>query len=115
MRQLFQNLIGNALKFQKPGIRPEIHIHGEILNGAGPEGNQCRIRVEDNGIGFENKYADQIFKVFERLHGRDEYEGTGIGLAVCRKVVERHRGTIEAEGLLGKGSIFTVTLPVKQK
>lgn len=112
MRQLFQNLIGNALKFQKPGVPSEVKVEAEVT--AGPGGKQCRIRVKDNGIGFDNKYAEQIFKVFERLHGRDEYEGTGIGLAVCRKVVERHGGTITAEGTPGQGSVFTVTLPLAQ-
>ena len=88
-------------------------MEAEILPG-GSSGPQCQIRVKDNGIGFDNKYADQIFKVFERLHGRDEFEGTGIGLAVCRKVVERHGGSIAAEGIPGQGSIFTVLLPVQQ-
>ena len=115
MRQLFQNLIGNALKFQKPGVTPEIRISAEILKGKGRTGDLCRIIVEDNGIGFDNKYADQIFKVFERLHGRDEYAGTGIGLAICRKVVERHGGTIKAEGQPGKGSRFIVELPLQQR
>jgi signal transduction histidine kinase len=91
MRQLFQNLIANALKFQKNGTPPFVKV------------------------GFDNKYGEQIFKVFERLHGRDEYEGTGIGLAICRKVVERHGGTIMAEGVVGKGSTFTITLPFQQK
>jgi light-regulated signal transduction histidine kinase (bacteriophytochrome) len=109
MRQLFQNLIANALKFQKVGVPPEIKVSSAAAGG------QCRILVQDNGIGFDNKYGDQIFKVFERLHGRDEYEGTGIGLAICRKVVERHHGTIKAEGILGKGSTFTITLPLQQQ
>ncbi len=114
MRQLFQNLVGNALKFQKPGAPPEVRVEAEVVEGPRPGEKQCRVRVQDNGIGFDNKYAEQIFKVFERLHGRDEYEGTGIGLAVCRKVAERHGGTITARGTPGQGSVFTVTLPVRQ-
>jgi len=114
MRQLFQNLVGNALKFQKAGVPPEIKVEAEVLEGSRQGEKQCRIRVKDNGIGFDNKYAEQIFKVFERLHGRDEYEGTGIGLAVCRKVVERHGGSISAEGVPGQGSVFTVLLPFQQ-
>ncbi len=115
MRQLFQNLIGNALKFQRPGVPPEIKVYASTPPEFGKRGSRCRITVEDNGIGFDNKYGEQIFKVFERLHGRDEYEGTGIGLAVCRKVVERHGGMIKAEGVLGKGSIFTIELPLQHK
>lgn len=109
MRQLFQNLISNALKFHKNDLPPLVKISAEeIKSGIA----RCRIRVEDNGIGFDNQYAEQIFKVFERLHGRGEYEGTGIGLAICKKVVERHNGTIKAEGILGKGCIFTIEMPV---
>lgn len=114
MRQLFQNLIGNALKFHRPGVPPEIKVEAETGAQGRTEGRQCRICIRDNGIGFDNKYADQIFKVFERLHGRDEYEGTGIGLAVCRKVVERHHGSVTAEGSLGQGSTFTILLPLRQ-
>jgi PAS domain S-box-containing protein len=109
MRQLFQNLVGNALKFQRPGVEPVVRVGAKTLE----DGKTCRITVEDNGIGFDNKYADQIFKVFERLHGKDEYEGTGIGLAVCRKVVERHGGTIRAEGRPGQGALFIVELPIR--
>ncbi len=115
MRQLFQNLIGNALKFQRPGVPPEITVYASAAPKAVDGEGRCRIKVEDNGIGFDNKYGELIFKVFERLHGRDEYEGTGIGLAVCRKVVERHGGTIKAEGIPGKGSIFTIELPLHHK
>ncbi len=115
IRQLFQNLIGNALKYQKPGVPPQIKISASLGGPAGPPLGFCRILVEDNGIGFDNQYAEQIFKVFERLHGREEYEGTGIGLAICRKVVERHGGTIRAEGTIGKGSLFTVELPLGPK
>lgn len=117
MRQLFQNLIANAVKFQRPGVPPVVQIAGELATqvppnteGAGPV-PVCRITVRDNGIGFDDKYRDRIFEVFQRLHGRDEYEGTGVGLAICRKIVERHGGTIEAHGRPGEGATFVVTLP----
>lgn len=118
MRQLFQNLIGNALKFHKEDESPVIKISSAIINGRrlGAKSDQvfCQIIIEDNGIGFDEKYADKIFAVFQRLHGRSEYEGTGLGLAVCRKIVERHSGTIAAESTPGKGSKFIITLPVIQ-
>ncbi len=104
-RQLFQNLIGNALKFHKPGVTPHVEI------SARSQRNFVEIQVSDNGIGFDEKYLDRIFSVFQRLHGRDKYEGTGIGLAVCRKIVERYGGTITAESIKGKGSTFIVRLP----
>ena len=114
MSQLFQNLIGNSLKFRKPELPPVVHVRGEVLQ-EGEESHSCRITVEDNGIGFEEKYADRIFQVFQRLHGRNEYEGTGIGLAVCRQIAERHGGVITAESSLGAGARFIVTLPVEQE
>ncbi len=107
MRQLFQNLISNALKFQREGVAPAIKI-GSEANGA-----VCQITVADNGIGFDEKYSERIFGVFERLHGRGEYEGTGIGLAICRKIVQRHGGTIIAQGVPGAGATFIITLPLK--
>lgn len=118
MRQLFQNLIANAIKFQRPGVPPVVEIEGELLgpvppgaaDGAGP---LCRVTVRDNGIGFDDKYKDRIFEVFQRLHGRDEYEGTGVGLAICRKIAERHGGSIEAHGRPGEGATFVVTLPAR--
>jgi PAS domain S-box-containing protein len=108
MRQLFQNLIGNALKFHKPGEPPRVAVRGEVVPG---DPTQVRLTVSDNGIGFDEKYLDRIFQVFQRLHGRDEYEGTGVGLAICRKIVERHRGEITARSRPGEGSAFVVTLP----
>jgi two-component system sensor kinase FixL len=108
MRQLFQNLIGNGLKFSRPGESPVIKISGE--NG----GANCRLTIADNGIGFDEKYLDRIFTIFQRLHGRNEYEGTGIGLAVCRKIVERHGGQLTARSAVGEGATFIITLPVKQ-
>ena len=108
MYQLLQNLIGNGLKFHAPGVNPLITISCE--NG----GPNYRLSVTDNGIGFDEKYVDRIFTVFQRLHGRKEYEGTGIGLAICRKIAERHGGQIEARSAPGAGSTFTVTLPMKQ-
>jgi PAS domain S-box-containing protein len=110
MRQLFQNLIGNALKFHKPGETPLIRISAAIDKGEGV----CRIQVKDNGIGFDAKYAEKIFNIFQRLHGQGQYPGTGIGLAICRKVVERHGGKIEAQSQEGAGALFVITLPLRQ-
>ena len=111
MAQLFQNLIGNGLKFSKPQHPPVVKIYGELLNDGGND--TCQIVVEDNGIGFDEKYLDRIFRVFQRLHGRTEYEGTGIGLAICRKIVERHGGSITASSTPGMGAKFIVRLPYR--
>lgn len=108
MRQLILNLISNAVKFRREGVPPEITISGERL------GEQVRIAVADNGIGFEQRYAERIFRVFERLNGRGVYPGTGIGLALCQKIATRHGGEIAAEGRPGQGATFTVTLPLAQ-
>ncbi|WP_202951140.1 CHASE4 domain-containing protein [Synechococcus sp. PCC 7336] len=118
MRQLFQNLIGNALKFSQPGQPPEIAVKSEIVavESQGEEAGRdiCRIWVEDNGIGFDEQYRERIFEMFQRLHGRSHYPGTGIGLAVCRKIVERHSGTISARSQPNRGATFTLTLPMRQ-
>lgn len=116
MHQLFQNLIGNALKFGRPGIPPVVKVRAEILDSSPlpRPGRACQITIEDNGIGFEEKYLDRIFTIFQRLHGRHEYEGTGIGLAVCRKIVDRHGGFITARSAVGEGATFIVILPVQQ-
>jgi two-component system sensor kinase FixL len=111
MRQLLQNLMANALKFHRPDIAPQVRIASELVNTTTNAPAQYRITIEDNGIGFDNQYADRIFTPFERLHSRQEYEGTGMGLALCRKIVERHGGTISAAGRPGEGTIFTITLP----
>jgi light-regulated signal transduction histidine kinase (bacteriophytochrome) len=113
MAQLLQNLIGNGLKFGKPGQPPVVKVCGELLNNAQGAVETCQIVVEDNGIGFDEKYLDRIFRVFQRLHGRTEYEGTGIGLAICRKIVERHGGSITASSTPGAGAKFIVTLPYR--
>ena len=120
MRQLLQNLIGNALKFQRPGNPGVVRIRA-LTNGEarpsrfnGDEDDACELVVEDNGIGFDPKYSEKIFAVFQRLHGRTEYEGTGIGLAVCRRIVDRHRGEIIAQGRPGEGAAFTIQLPLRQ-
>ena len=105
VRQLFQNLISNALKYVSGDEQPRITVHGEMTDKI------CTIYVEDNGIGFDEAYLDRIFKPFQRLHGRNEYEGTGMGLAICRKIAERHGGTITAKSTPGRGSVFIVTLP----
>lgn len=114
MRQLFQNLIGNALKFHRTGVPPEIRIDAEEQPANGGF-EMLNIRVSDNGIGFDEKYLDRIFTPFQRLHGRNEFEGTGIGLAVCRKIVERHGGTLSARSKPGEGSTFIAALPVNQQ
>ncbi|AFY34286.1 PAS domain-containing protein [Calothrix sp. PCC 7507] len=116
MRQLLQNLIGNALKFHCQQVPPVVKIYSQLLNNQLDKvvisSELCQIIVEDNGIGFEEKYLDRIFNVFQRLHSRRDYEGTGMGLAICRKIAEIHHGSITAESTLGKGTRFIVTLPV---
>lgn len=114
MQQLFQNLISNALKFHKAGQAPLVRIEAELLPETIHDVQLCQITVQDNGIGFDEKYLDRIFGVFQRLHGRASYEGSGIGLALCRKIVERHRGRLTARSKAGEGATFIVTLPVKQ-
>jgi len=106
LRQVIQNLIGNALKFHKPDAIPHINIEGRYIDE-----QWCELTVRDNGIGFDEKYLDRIFRPFQRLHGRNEYEGSGMGLAICRKVVARHGGDITAHSQPGEGSTFVVTLP----
>lgn len=116
MRQLLQNIVGNALKFHKLGLPPVVKVHGRIISDVFINGFPvCQITVEDNGIGFDEKYLDRIFTIFQRLHGRHQYEGTGIGLAVCRKIVDRHGGFITAKSKLGEGATFTISLPIEHK
>ena len=119
MRRLLQNLVGNALKFHREGVAPVVHVRGarapvtdhpEADLAPGTEA-VVRLVVEDNGIGFEEKFLDRIFMPLQRLNGQRDREGTGIGLAVCRRIAERHGGTIEAESTPGAGSRFTVLLP----
>jgi PAS domain S-box-containing protein len=107
MVQLFQNLIGNALKFHREGVPP----HVKIYSGGVDEKGLVKICVEDNGIGFDEKYLDRVFSPFERLHGKEQYEGVGMGLAICMKIAERHRGSLTAKSAPGKGSMFIVSLP----
>jgi PAS domain S-box-containing protein len=136
IRQLLQNLIGNALKFQPPSAQPVVRIRGQVVVQPSGRGNApfvvrkstdgtptsgvgigeqfCELTVQDNGIGFDERYLDKIFAVFQRLHGRQEYEGTGIGLAVCRRIADRHGGTITARSKPGEGATFIVRLPLKQ-
>ena len=109
MTQLFQNLIGNAIKFTQDGISPKVKVYSWLTE------DMCELHVEDNGIGFDEEHSERIFTPFERLHGRAKYEGAGIGLATCRKIVERHGGRISAKSTPGKGSTFSVTLPLKQQ
>ncbi len=115
MRQLLQNLIGNSLKYRRPEVTPEVKIYSAAADGAGGDARLCRVVVEDNGIGFDEKYLERVFTVFQRLHGRTQYEGTGVGLAVCRKIAERHGGGITARSAPGRGAAFIVTLPVEQQ
>jgi PAS domain S-box-containing protein len=120
MRQLLQNLLSNALKFRRPDEPPVVKISSRPLDPpADPTLRHlaprqfCQLVVEDNGIGFDEKYLDRIFNPFQRLHGRSAYEGSGIGLAICRKIVERHGGAITARSAPGQGATFIVTLPLR--
>jgi signal transduction histidine kinase len=118
MRQLMQNLIGNALKYHRDDVPARVRVSSTYSGGSQDSGwssiydDQCLISVEDNGIGFDNKYKERIFGIFQRLHGRNEYTGTGVGLAISRKIVERHGGTIAADSQPGEGARFSVRLPV---
>jgi two-component system, LuxR family, sensor kinase FixL len=110
IRQLFQNLISNALKFRRDGVPPVVSIEAR-----GIEQDMAEIAMRDNGIGFEAEFGDRIFRPFERLHARSEYEGTGMGLAICRRIAERHHGSIEADSTLGEGTTFIIQLPVRHQ
>ena len=107
--QLFFNIIENAIKYQRKDAFPVVSIKAVMINHM--EKAYCKITVSDNGIGFEQEYADNIFKLFQRLHGRNEYSGTGIGLAICKKIVENHNGTITAHGEPGEGATFIILIP----
>lgn len=112
MRQLLQNLIGNALKFHRENVPPVVQVDGEVIT---KEGRQfCRLTVEDNGIGFKEQFTDRIFSIFQRLHPRGEYSGTGVGLALCQKIVQRHDGTITAHSAPDEGATFVIELPLRQ-
>ncbi len=108
MRQMLQNLIGNAIKYRRVDVPPVVAL--SAMNLRGPV---CTIVVQDNGIGFKQEYAEKIFKMFARLHNKLQYGGSGIGLAICRRIVERHRGNITASSILGQGTTFRVDLPLR--
>ncbi|MCM3873933.1 MAG: ATP-binding protein [Pyrinomonadaceae bacterium] len=122
MRQLLQNLIGNSLKYFQAGVPPVVRVYSQKLDVSNPKSmvesalarKLCQILVTDNGIGFDEKYLDRIFTVFQRLHKKADYEGTGVGLAICRKIVDRHGGTITARSSPGQGATFVVTMPIQQ-
>jgi light-regulated signal transduction histidine kinase (bacteriophytochrome) len=106
LQQIFQNLVGNAIKYRRPEIAPVINV------SARQEGESWLFSVSDNGLGIEAQYKERIFGLFKRLHTGDEYSGTGIGLAICQRIVERYHGRIWVESELGRGSTFSFTLPV---
>jgi two-component system CheB/CheR fusion protein len=121
-RQLMHNLIGNALKFSNPDVPPHITITSKNIDfdkldiaNLPPQKEYCHIKIADNGIGFENEFSDKIFEVFQKLHDREEYAGTGIGLAIVKKIVENHSGIITATGELDKGATFDIYIPAAQK
>ena len=116
IRQLLQNLLGNALKFHKKGVAPVLRITGMMIQdrrhaGPGKSGSLCQIEIQDQGIGIPGEHLDKIFGMFNRLHRKDEYEGTGIGLAVCQRIADQCGGAISVRSTIGEGSTFTVTLP----
>ena len=120
IERLLLNLVSNGLKFHRPGVPPRVSVSAALIDGAlapassGQPGAVCELRVSDEGIGVDPKFNERIFGVFERLHGDSEYPGTGIGLALCRKIVERHRGSIRIESEVAAGSTFIVRLPLCQ-
>jgi light-regulated signal transduction histidine kinase (bacteriophytochrome) len=116
--QLLQNLLSNALKFHRADVPPIVRVNSKLVAGRGARVNgdaasgSYAVTVEDNGIGFEQKYAERVFSAFERLHGRSEYDGTGIGLSIAQKIAWRHHGEITATSTPGEGTTFTLTLPL---
>lgn len=122
MSQLFGNLISNALKYSKPDVHPNINIIGKAASlddenefGLHKSADYVKITVADNGIGFNQSHAEQIFNIFQRLHGKDEFAGTGIGLAMCRKIMQNHNGIITASSEEGAGAIFSIFIPIIQE
>jgi light-regulated signal transduction histidine kinase (bacteriophytochrome) len=109
---LFQNLLGNSIKYRRPEVALEVSVNAHRTEGNGDA--MWQFAVRDNGIGLDMKYADQVFEIFRRLHKTDEYEGTGIGLAICRKIVTRHGGKIWVDSVPGQGSTFSFTLRENQ-
>jgi len=109
--KVFQNLIGNAIKFRKPDENPKIHVSAFKYNYR----DEYCFSVNDNGIGMDPQFSNRIFTIFKRLHTKEEYEGTGIGLAVVKRIIERHGGFIWVESEPGKGSTFYFTLPLKRR
>jgi signal transduction histidine kinase len=121
MKQLFHNLLSNAVKFRKRGIEPVVHIEakkigepGRSVSASANSAKYYRVTISDNGIGFDPKYSEEIFMVFKRLNSYHEYEGTGVGLSICKKIIEKHNGSILAQSEPGKGSTFSFVLPEKQ-
>lgn len=120
IRQMFQNIISNSLKFTRPDVTPVINISAELVSEKSPyaspdeKGKYCRITVQDNGIGFNNDYREKIFTIFQRLNSREEFEGTGIGLAIVKKIADKHNGIITAQGEEGEGAVFIIVLPAEQ-
>ncbi len=121
-RQLMYNLISNALKFSKPNVLPHIKIEAHRMKGGDihpgrlhPNVEYCHVTVTDNGIGFKEEYQEKVFEVFEKLHSKDEYEGTGIGLAIVKKIVDNHDGFISARSVLNEGTTFDIYLPIRNK
>jgi signal transduction histidine kinase len=114
--QIFQNIISNALKYARAGVPSRINITSQLVPAPGSENNAeknyCKITITDNGIGFDESYINKIFNMFQRLHGKGEYEGTGIGLAIVKKIIEKHNGTITAKSRENEGAAFIITLPL---
>jgi light-regulated signal transduction histidine kinase (bacteriophytochrome) len=114
MRQLIQNLVGNAVKFHRPETPPVVVVRSKVLPAKSNHPERMVLQVEDNGIGFDEQDAERIFQPFQRLHGHSEYPGTGMGLAICQKIVKRHHGKITVHSRPGEGSTFTIELPLRQ-
>lgn len=121
IRQVFQNLISNALKFTRPGIAPVLSIESDLVENmdidapSAESGSYCRIVLTDNGIGFDEKFLERIFIIFQRLNNKDSYEGTGIGLAIAKKIIEKHGGIISARSAENQGARFIIILPLVQQ